>query len=175
MRDCDSGGYGNSSSDGVSSNTVAVITQSQKADNNGVSTPRYHKEKNLVVSAPTDVDKTTCKLDKGISIHQIFSTKKYIFKISSRMDKLYRKQFHREPLTNEVEDTVVYKQVKYSSLREDEKKLKGASLPYCEKKYDIYPLFTQEDKIRGYMLCPQGELHPRIYFEFEKRERRRQR
>lgn len=87
------------------------------------------------------------------------------------MDRLYRKRFHREPYENVVDSTCVFKRVEskcldaFKSKWTKKDKLKGDSVPFSGKNWDVYPLGKQK-QIHGYMLNFRSQ---EIYFEFEKK------
>ena len=105
------------------------------------------------------------------------STSKYIFKISTTLENLYRYEFDSH---SKVIDTCIFKRVR-SSDREfynrNYKKEKGNPTPFNNKIYDVYSL-TSNYHDYGYMICikPQKKYrknctYERIYFIYKDRKR----
>lgn len=116
-------------------------------------------------------------------MHQILTTDKYIFSITSSFDRLYRKQFHRERISNEVNQILVFKRVQPENFSRTSlygtraEKVYGNTTPYLDARYDVYTLGIN-NSLRGYMITPkrgiysyQEDPRQRIYYEFERKER----
>lgn len=132
-------------------------------------------------SAPVDGDTDARKLEKGNTLHQIFSNSQYIFSVSSALEKLYRYKF--DPLTNEVVEILVFKRVRNGdpgmrNLRSKSSRMRQlAPTPCCSTPYDVYKIVS-DGYLRGYMLYArttygygQATASEKIYFAYEKKER----
>ena len=133
-------------------------------------------------SVPVNGDTSTRKLEKGNTLHQIFSDSKYIFSVSSTLEKLYRYKF--DPLTNEVVETLVFKRVRNGDpemlfLRsKSPRMIQGSSIPFCSTLYDVCKIVS-DGHLHGYKLRPrttfgygQAAAPDDIYFAFEKYEKK---
>lgn len=128
------------------------------------------------MSATADRNTGASILVRGNTQHQIFETGRFIFNISSTLEKLYRRKF--DPATNEVIENVVFKQVRSSDpefkhLQGIIPKIKsGTSTPFNGKSYRVYELISQK-KVHGYKLSTTvSDGHQvkwkSMYFVFEK-------
>lgn len=135
------------------------MTQSRRTGNDNPVSPQVNQRGNLVKSVPTGRRTEALPLVKGNTLHQVFQTEQFIFKVSSTLEKLYRYRF--DPVTNEVIENVVFKRVRkgdseYGRLRLlSTKRMSGNSAAFCNKTYDVYELISQKSG-RGYMLCSRA-------------------
>ncbi len=81
-------------------------------------------------------------LVKGNTLHQIFSNPKYIFKVSSTLEKLYI--YEVDPTTNDVVKIRVYRRVSNEDSammnlqNTNLKKISGTATPYKGTRYKVY-------------------------------------
>lgn len=143
--------------------------------------PQRNPQSSLIKSAPVDENADIRKLVKGNTLHQILSDSKYIFSVSSTLEKLYRYEF--DPLTNEVTEIRIYDRVKHGDPKMmDLRKLRhvrsvGAQTPFRGAIYDVYQLISIDHSRRGYMLNARinydygrNAISERMYYIFEKKE-----
>lgn len=156
--------------------------QSRRLGNPTPITPQKSPQSSLTKSAPINGSTDERKLAKGNTLHQIFSNPKYIFSVSSTLEKLYRYRF--DPLTSEVVEILVFKRVRNGesemvSLRSiNPKARKGTPTPFNGMLYDVYGLISN-GYIRGYMLYArtaygyeQKAVSERMYYAFKKCEKK---
>lgn len=121
-------------------------------------------------------------LVKGNELHRILKNEKFIFKVSSTLEKLYR--YRIDPDTKKVIEIVVFKRVRnvvpeFERLRcLSPKRMPGTPTAFCGKTYDIYALISK-GYLSGYMLYSKaiyGDYQTaeteRLYFAFEKYEKK---
>ena len=159
------------------------MTQSRRTGNDNPVSPQVNQRGNLVKSVPTGRSTEALPLVKGNTLHQVFQTEQFIFKVSSTLEKLYRYRF--DPVTNEVIEIVFCKRVRngdseYGRLRLLlPKRRRGNSTAFCDKTYDVYSL--SQGGIRGYILYPRafyGDYQTveiereKLYFPVEKCEKK---
>lgn len=155
------------------------MTQSRKTGNPTPITPQRNAQSKLIKSAPTNKTSGVQMLSKGNTLNQIFSNSRYIFKVSSTLERLYRYRF--DPLTNEVVEILVFKQVRnedsklsfFSSYMPQDSP--GISTPFQNTEYQVFPLFEGK-KFHGYMISPKEKYGynqaAKLYFKFEKIEKK---
>ena len=157
------------------------MTQSQRSGTLTPIAPQRNQQSALLKSAAVDESADTRKLVKGNTLNQIFSDEKYIFSVSSTLERLYRYRY--DPRTNEVIEIRTCKRVKSGdpqmmNLRKMRHvPCKGAQMPFCGVLYDIYILLINGRYVYGYMLYARNRYEygreaasERIYYVLEKKE-----
>lgn len=142
-------------------------------------TPQKSQHPPLIKSAPVDGNKDASKLVKGNTRHQIFSNSKFIFKISSTLEKLYR--YEVDPTTNKVIKIVVFSRVKngnyamrnprnieLNKIRGTAESYKGTRYYVCvNKHFGGYILLARS--VSGFDQISSSEI---MYYQFEKYEKK---
>lgn len=126
-----------------------------------------------------DGNQDASKLVKGNTRHQIFSNSKFIFKISSTLEKLYR--YEVDPTTNKVIKIVVFSRVKngnyamrnprnieLNKIRGTAELYKGTRYYVCvNKHFGGYILLARS--VSGFDQKSSSEI---MYYQFEKYEKK---
>lgn len=156
------------------------MTQSRRTGTQTPITPQRSQQSSLLKSAAVDESTDTRKLVKGNTLNQIFSDEKYIFSVSSTLERLYRYRY--DPRTNEVIEIRIYKRVRagdpdvmnLGNLRHSLRN--GTRKPFGGARYDVYALILN-NRICGYMLYARttygsgrGVSSERMYYAFERKE-----
>ena len=138
-------------------------------------------------SAPVTPQSDMPKLIPGQMAYQIFSTEKYIFKLTSTKDTLYRVSFHRESdrggndsFVVDKDSRCIFRRVKFGEngldlLRMCKKnKVRGfpTEFAYDRHTYKIFEVLDQLNRRRGYMLVrrdldPNNEAN-QLYYIFQR-------
>lgn len=94
------------------------------------------------------------QINQKTDLYQIFETDKYIFKVSSTLEKMYLYRY--DSGTNEVTEKVVFRQVSSESVFKQfrdrhNKKIEGDSTIYNRIKYKVF-VWSSEGAMKGYIL-----------------------
>lgn len=126
-----------------------------------------------------DGNQDASKLVKGNTRHQIFSNSKFIFKISSTLEKLYR--YEVDPTTNDVVKIRVYRRVSNGDSammnlqNTNLKKISGTATPYKGTRYKVYSnkhfggYILLARSVSGFDRISSSEI---MYYQFEKYEKK---
>lgn len=155
--------------------------QSCSHGNNNPVLPHVKQSGNSAEYVSENTNEGSLSLIKGNTLHQIFSDAKYLFKVSSTLEKLYRYSYNT--VTNTVTEVVVFKRVRKGNFAFNRlskaipHSKEGISKPLFNKIYDVELLLEGKTPC-GYRLSPrivygynQFEPSERMYFAFEKRGR----
>lgn len=154
------------------------MTQSQIPNNHGNSTPPSKETWRLTLSAPVPSDENAPKLVSGSGTRQVFSNNEYIFSVTPSFDKLYRRRFHREGISNEVDQTLAFERVQsvdHSNFLRNgtykHKKLEGKATSYDNIYYDVYAfnLVVDNKHYYGYRMIAQKKFSFQDFFNYKKK------
>ena len=140
----------------------------------------------LEKSAVTELDKTAPKLVTGQTAYQIFSTDKYIFKVTPTFETLYRIGFYRESTSGgdnsflaDRDSRRAFRRVRYGEasmnlLRQCKKyRVRGFPSQFLRSEYKLYEAIDQLNRRRGYMLVKYGldseDERNQMFFILEKK------
>ena len=104
------------------------------------------------------------QINQKTDLYQIFETDKYIFNVSSTLEKMYR---YRDSGTREVIGKATFRRVR-GDIRI--KKIKGNSTLYDGIKYNVF-VWSSEGEMKGYILSYKDDGTEKIkhlYFVREK-------
>lgn len=112
------------------------------------------------------------QINQKTDLYQIFETDKYIFTVSSTLEKMY---CYRDSGTREVIGKTTFRRVRGDSVFEQFrdiriKKIKGNSTLYDGIKYDVF-VWSSEGEMKGYILSYKDDGTKKIkhlYFVCEK-------
>lgn len=156
--------------------------QSRTTGDDNPTSPQVNQRGNLIKSVPTGRRTDALPLVKGNTLHQIFQTEQYIFKVSSTLEKLYRYRF--DPVVNEVIESVVFKRIRngdpeFGRLQHlSQRRMLGRQTAFFNKTYAVCELISQKS-IHGYILYSRTFYDnyqiietEKLYFSFEKYKRK---
>lgn len=142
----------------------------------------------LEKSAVTAPNGAAPKLVTGQTAYQIFSTDKFIFKITPTFETLYRIGFHREipgigggdgSFLVDGDSRFTYRRVRHGDtsmnlLRQCKKHMVcGFSKPFLRAEYRLYEAIDQLNRRRGYMIVKRGldsgDERNQMYFILERK------
>lgn len=133
------------------------MMQSLVFGNDNSSLPQINQKNKVVKSGAVVGSLGASRLVEGNTLHQIFQTKQYIFKISSTLERMY--QYSLVPGTNEATGSIVFRRVKKGDsafdqlhdIRIQKKRKHGKATLFEGVEYKIYTLVSEGCR-KGYML-----------------------
>lgn len=149
----------------------------QSCKNQSPVSPQVNQRSNLSKSVSVNKKTDNKLLVKGNTLHQIFESSKFVFKISSTLETLYR--YDRKNNT----EMVILKRIRNESPKFEKnrclkrKKLSGNTRKFCDKIYDVYELISPEKRRVGYMFCSRQfyanhQTVEEMYFALKKYEKK---